>query len=975
MLNITADSLLARLDQTSILNIGLATSPEPIETTSNGVTRGRALYDTPSPGSQPEELSRSSRKRARTSRAKSGFDSDIAASKQRSSRSRRTRARNRGISSQSNQGGCQSGAESEVEAERRAPSKSPTPIYAEEEPEGQPSREQLQAKLTRKFQELVDNSGTQTLIHVDCALSTDPAYATQPQEYDTEAQFLPPTAVGVGGGFHLDHPTHRPGNTQTYRRSKEQRNRSRSSRSAIVLSTDDEHSEMRPGIARRFPQPSPPVPPQPVHDPESPFYVGTPVPFLGYPTNENPQHPQHDRAGADPQPLNSNTAPPYGIPTSSQSLGDPIPTPALGQGHSSHSAPNNTSQLRAEHSITHVSTSSKSAGHRAPTLGRSQHNSSDKPGSHDSQRSDRMPPFSQPRPRSPSPLPQHAGSPGHLASRRTRSDSLGQAQATSQTRGDQLPRSSTPAPTANRAAASGRATRAKVYGTRLNIIEINSKRLPTAKRGRKSTRGRGARSSNRGRANPAPTPHTRSSSRHQSNRGVCDSPPPDEPVGDDPDLLEGFDDDEHVAEFAAQGIQLPTVSDLHGIERAIWKVVCWIVWAFGAGQGNIQTRTIYSSWVDTAYYNAFMALYPHLAFRPMSETFRTVILNSLSNLRYQDLLRLRESVKDHFKLKNPSNEEERQANEKIVQDRYPNTFHCRNIKDNIDPYEGSIMPRALADTFFYAPTAVGAMYPGLFEKSDDHKHEQRHLNILAYLATMVQFCLEEWKQGYFKQGKLNANRLLSIYICHFDGLKNVVSRARVRLADSYKEWFADALAASQAEAVFKKKSYIQPVTRPEDVRPDSPRHSPTPDNTPQVAPAAPDQSDPPAGNSFIAPATPGASGNPAPTRASSTPPQAGPSCLPARASPTNQASMRYSPFTRPPESPSPRSRATPRPSPSHTPNPDTHYIFPLDTPPPGELSRHMSPAATRNPTPEPLPERDAEGRYTSKAKAKGRAVD
>jgi hypothetical protein len=124
------------------------------------------------------------------------------------------------------------------------------------------------------------------------------------------------------------------------------------------------------------------------------------------------------------------------------------------------------------------------------------------------------------------------------------------------------------------------------------------------------------------------------------------------------------------------------------------------------------------------------------------------------------------------------------------------------------------MSRALADAFFYDVEAIGAMYPGLFEKSDHVRDERKHLAILAYLATMVcafilalyydltcnhlppiqvQFCLGEWKEGYFSKGTLNANRLLSVFICHYDGLKIVHSRARKHLSDSYDEWFNDAV--------------------------------------------------------------------------------------------------------------------------------------------------------------------------------------
>ncbi|KAG8727614.1 hypothetical protein FRC11_012813, partial [Ceratobasidium sp. 423] len=59
-----------------------------------------------------------------------------------------------------------------------------------------------------------------------------------------------------------------------------------------------------------------------------------------------------------------------------------------------------------------------------------------------------------------------------------------------------------------------------------------------------------------------------------------------------------------------------------------------------------------------------------------------------------------------------------------------------NLEKPVDPYEGEILGVALGALFFYAPKAIGAKYPSLFERSNDPKDEWNHLAVLAYLATM-----------------------------------------------------------------------------------------------------------------------------------------------------------------------------------------------------------------------------------------------
>ncbi|KAJ1308232.1 hypothetical protein OPQ81_003947 [Rhizoctonia solani] len=130
--------------------------------------------------------------------------------------------------------------------------------------------------------------------------------------------------------------------------------------------------------------------------------------------------------------------------------------------------------------------------------------------------------------------------------------------------------------------------------------------------------------------------------------------------------------------------------------------------------------------------------------------------------------------------------------------------------------------------FFFGPKAIGAKYLALFQRSDAPKDKLKYLAMLAYVATMVQFCLSEWSEGFFDKGTLNATIQHSVWVCHFDGLKNVHLLARERFTRMYDEWVQSAYDASQAKTKYNKKRYIQPVVLPSDVRPDTPSPSPTP---------------------------------------------------------------------------------------------------------------------------------------------------
>ncbi|KAJ1306454.1 hypothetical protein OPQ81_007457 [Rhizoctonia solani] len=251
-------------------------------------------------------------------------------------------------------------------------------------------------------------------------------------------------------------------------------------------------------------------------------------------------------------------------------------------------------------------------------------------------------------------------------------------------------------------------------------------------------------------------------------------------------LLDGPHAGQPVVESAVKEVQTetpdshkPTTMDLQGFKGAIWKDIIEVTWAFSMGKG-ISNHALHMTLgaMDTTI---------------MSDNLKAIILNYLPNSWYQDYLQVHNHVQNYYKLKNPTSANECKATKTKVHKIYLKYFHyCCYEDKKVDPYEGEIMFIALKAMFFFRPKAIGPKYLGLFERSEELKDKLKYLAMLAYVATMVQFCLSKWSDGLFNKGTLNATIQHSMWICHFDGLKSVHLLAHDQFTRTYDEWVEDA---------------------------------------------------------------------------------------------------------------------------------------------------------------------------------------
>ncbi|KDN33798.1 hypothetical protein RSAG8_13108, partial [Rhizoctonia solani AG-8 WAC10335] len=693
MIEITTNAILARVEKPSATRTSTATLSE-LTKTSLSVTQA-APNATSHSDSQPQsELRRSSRSYTRSRHAtEGGYDMELAADKQRTARAARTRARNKKnkslhTHSDTESAGIESSVfASETDNDGRDLSPSPTPIATTDEPEAQTTHGYLKERVSRKFQTIVNNSGMQTLIAVDEAISSDPVHTIQLEEHSAEARPVSTTSYGRGWRGFPPGPPHPP---------------LRGSLPAI--STPEPELEGDPDDHRhwatQFSTSQEHVPlcsPLPVHDPNSPF--------LGYPEGSRCSH---------------SPIPDY--PMISQSLGNQSLTGSPAREHVPRPL------MHAERSVTHDSTSSKSLGNPIPTpvpaCSHEESNVSTSNKARSASQHSRLSGTLQPR---------HGSTPEPSALGLTPSEPEGRVQYKTPARPQAkrpLETPETPVPARKRLTTTIRSTTGgNVYNGRLNIIEINSERV--------SNTSLPLRQVSRARRRSAPS-QTRQRAKSTTSAGNHATPASQQTGNDNFDLLDGLDEDQFVVDSALKGVLVPTAHELPGWERVIWKDVREVTWAFSMGEGNFQTRVVFASCVGACFSEVIKLKLPNLdtATTAMSDDMLTVILNNLCNARYQDLLRLRKPVQDYFELKNPSTPEERQNNEDRIREIFPNWFHYRDLDGYVDPYEGGILPVALESLFFYGPKAIGAQYPSLFERSNDPKDERKHLAVLSYLATM-----------------------------------------------------------------------------------------------------------------------------------------------------------------------------------------------------------------------------------------------
>ncbi|KAF8595005.1 hypothetical protein BDV93DRAFT_564871 [Ceratobasidium sp. AG-I] len=269
------------------------------------------------------------------------------------------------------------------------------------------------------------------------------------------------------------------------------------------------------------------------------------------------------------------------------------------------------------------------------------------------------------------------------------------------------------------------------------------------------------------------------------------------------DLL-ADNEEERAAAVAEEAGELPTcrrrckpsTRDLFGYERQVIAPAKIRLLAHTLREGPFQTHL------------------PHVTPRAASETIRQIMVNALAtgHGRFKDSMRPLVQYKLGL-IKPAFTDEEINHNLKLFKQIHPNTFHCMRFSPPYGHYESNIVTQAIAVTLFGSSNAIGVEHHEMFSPMP--------LTTTAFILAIVQFCIEEYQTGQFRARDLNMSDMLNKYVAHLRGLKEARAGAKRRITELQKHWFD--YGYEYSGAMLPDEVYQQPITLRSDIRPDTPQ--------------------------------------------------------------------------------------------------------------------------------------------------------
>ncbi|KAF8594019.1 hypothetical protein BDV93DRAFT_581280 [Ceratobasidium sp. AG-I] len=305
------------------------------------------------------------------------------------------------------------------------------------------------------------------------------------------------------------------------------------------------------------------------------------------------------------------------------------------------------------------------------------------------------------------------------------------------------------------------------------------------------------------------------------------SPPPI--PGSDNDLPEPEEVAAAVAAVAG-GAKAPVANDDEGTGlgkyrgqrgKVATKAIIELL-AMASEKGVYQNQEVYLKWCLNCYRRAWKVHAPHVNYQEAPDDLLKTMALRVSWLRTKVKERLRLVVRYKLGFQTPGGDNAVLAeNQRLFAKIFPNTFHCRNHVFDNDQYEHPAFVTAVCEAFFWTNDSFAVQFPERFERVS--------LPAIAFVLTMMQECIEEWQTGRYNPRELSCSKQRPIFDAHLRGLYNYVKSARDRMFRFRGAWFKAGIFVREHAGVTiignddpATSQYCQPVTRAENVRPDTP---------------------------------------------------------------------------------------------------------------------------------------------------------
>ncbi|KAF8595748.1 hypothetical protein BDV93DRAFT_514724 [Ceratobasidium sp. AG-I] len=241
--------------------------------------------------------------------------------------------------------------------------------------------------------------------------------------------------------------------------------------------------------------------------------------------------------------------------------------------------------------------------------------------------------------------------------------------------------------------------------------------------------------------------------------------------------------------------------------------------ALASEKGVYQNQETCLKWALNCYRRGWKEHARHVDYEEApNDLLRTMTLR-ISWLRTKVKERIRLVVRYKLGFQTPGGDNAILAeNQRLFAKIFPNTFHCRSHVFDKDQYEHPALVTAICEAFFWTNDSFGVQFFKRFERVS--------LPAVAFVLTMMQECIEEWQTGRYQPRDLCFSRQRPVFDAHLRGLYNYVKSARDRMFRFRGAWFKAGMEHAGVTVLDQDATssgqYRQPVTRAENVRPDTP---------------------------------------------------------------------------------------------------------------------------------------------------------
>ncbi|KAF8594584.1 hypothetical protein BDV93DRAFT_565269, partial [Ceratobasidium sp. AG-I] len=270
----------------------------------------------------------------------------------------------------------------------------------------------------------------------------------------------------------------------------------------------------------------------------------------------------------------------------------------------------------------------------------------------------------------------------------------------------------------------------------------------------------------------------------------------------------------------------PVASDSTGLSGQVLTLAKLALFALACSKGPYQTRGRFIHWARQIHERVWNNEAPDVPYIAATQGELEVMVNNLASLRGRVKEYLRPVIVTGYGFKRFAvSQEDIQFNRDLYATLCPNNFHCTEFSPRSGHYENEEIFSALAAGLFNGPNSVGALFEEYFVDMP--------LQVVAFILAMMQFCIEEWSNGWFEAKDLSAGNMLEKYEAHLFGLKEALAVAEGRIVKLQEKLFT--FGQDYALASTSRHNGGQERIHRSEIRPDTP--PPTDDEYDEDVPA------------------------------------------------------------------------------------------------------------------------------------------